>query len=246
MSLFRARVAGDIVVDFLPSEQDSSDVLIICDGLPSGSSKDALVKWFSRQGFWTFHLRYRGTWESGENFLDHSPEQDLLDLIKALSDGVSDIWSHQTFQVTPKRVGIVGASFGGTAALMASRSTLVHRVIALSPVVDWTAESDEPMDVLEDIVRRGYMGAYRFSHEDWLKLSRGDFFQPMACVKTFDPHKIFVAHAQDDRVVPIDPIRTFVEHVGCPHRFYKTGGHHLWQKVMHWPMRARLVSFLRS
>lgn len=246
MHLYRTCFFGEVVVEFLPPKHPSTDVVILCDGLPSGGSKQQLVQWFAQRNFWTFHLRYRGTWESGGMFLDHSPEQDVLDVIKALHDGFKDIWSGKTFSCQPEQVCVVGSSFGGTTALMASLDDSVDRVLAISPVIDWTVSADEPMDWMEDILQRGYVGAYRFTHQDWLKLSQGEMFQPLARTQEFDPSKIFLMHAHDDRVVPIGPTLTFTDHVGCAHQFFKTGGHHLRSKIVCWPFSSRLLHFLRS
>ncbi len=246
MSLLRTRLAGEIVAEFLPPKHPTNDVVILCDGLPSGNSKTRMVEWFARKNFWTFHIRYRGTWESGGTFLDHVPEKDILDVVAALPNGFKDVWSDQSFAIQPARVCVVGASFGGTAALMASLHVVVSKVIAISPVIDWTVDADEPMDWLERVVQEGYGSAYRFSHEDWRKLARGEFFQPMTHLDEFDPDKIFLAHAYDDRVVPIVPAERFVEHVKCGHRFYQTGGHDLRPKLMRWPFSSNLLRFLRS
>lgn len=246
MHLYRTTFVGEIVAEFLPPKHPSNDVVILCDGLPTELSKKRLVEWLSKKGFWTFHVRYRGTWESGGRFLDHPPEQDILDVIQALPNGFTDAWSGESFALQPGRVCVIGASFGGTVALMASLHAVVQKVIAISPVVDWTVDADEPMDWLERVIQNGYFGAYRFSHEDWMRLSRGEFFQPIAHVDTFDPGKIFLVHALDDRVVPIGPARTFVEQVKCAYRFYETGGHDLRPKLLRWPSSSRLLRFIRS
>lgn len=246
MELKRTSFLGEIVAEFLPPKHQTRDVVILCDGMPSGGSQRQSIEWFSKKGFWTFHLRYRGTWESSGRFLDHAPEQDVLDVIAALPNGFTDLWSHESFALQPAHVCVVGSSFGGTAALMASLHVVVQKVLAIAPVIDWTVQADEPLDWLEQVIRQGYGGAYRFSSDDWRRLSRGEFFQPQAVVNEFDPKKIFIAHAMDDVVVPIGPTQAFVSQVGCEAQFYQTGGHHLRKKMMRWPTTSQVLRFLRS
>ena len=244
--MFRTNFAGGIITEFLPPKHFSNQVVILCDGLPSGGSKQQLVTWFAGHGFWTFHLRYRGTWESGGTFLDHAPEQDVFDVIEGLKNDFHDVWSGQIFSCQPEHICVVGSSFGGTVALMASLDARVHKVLTISPVIDWTVSADEPIDWLEAVLLNGFPGAYRFTHEHWLQLSRGEFFQPMQHVKEFDAKKIFLVHACDDRVVPIEPTHTFIDRVGCDHRLFKTGGHHLRPKIFRWPLSAKLIRWLHA
>jgi dipeptidyl aminopeptidase/acylaminoacyl peptidase len=245
MHLKRARFANNIVAEFLPPRRPSNRVVIICDGLPSSPGKKRLVTWFARHGYWAFNLRYRGTWESGGSFLDHDPMQDVLDLIEGLPSGFKEAWSGETFKVSPEFIAVVGASFGGTTSLMASLDSRVNKVVALAPVIDWTYPSpDEPMDVLEQIINDGYGGAYRFLHDDWLKLSSGTFFQPKSQIAQFNPQKIFIAHALDDTMVPVAPTQKFVEEVGCRAKWFKTGGHLSSTVLMKWSLRKKILRFL--
>ena len=226
MHLKRALIAKEIVVEFLPPKKPSSKVMIFCDGLPTSSSKEKLIRAMSKAGYWAFHLRYRGTWESAGTFLDHPPEQDVWDLIDALPKGFVDAWEGEEYHIDPEQVVVVGASFGGTVAVLSAKDERVHKAVAFSPVVDWTQSTpDEPMDYLEQVILQGYPGAYRFAHEDWLRLSRGEFSQPMAEIADIDRKKIFIIHAQDDKVVSIETVKRFVAGLGCKHLFLKRGGH---------------------
>lgn len=245
MHLKRATFADGIVAEFLPPKKPSSHVVIICDGLPTKPSKAPLVRWFSKKGYWAFHMRYRGTWESEGRFLDHDPTDDVLAIIKSLPFGFSDVWSKESFSVQPKKVSVVGSSFGGCVALMASLSQMVDRVVALAPVSDWTAPTPgEPHDYLERVVRQGYGGCYRFEHEDWQRLGHGEFCQPVNHLGQFDPKKIFLIHAEDDKVVPVEQSREFVHHIGCQYRELKKGGHLSSSKMMHWSLSRSVHKFL--
>ncbi len=247
MHLLRTRFKNEILTEFLPPKKESRDVIILCDGMPTVPSKKKMIKKLSKKGFWVFHPRYRGTWESNGNFLDHPPEQDIFDLVDELPKGFTSVWEKKEFHLNPNRIFVLGASFGGTTALLASKDKRVTKVIAISPVIDWTVEApDEPMSDLEKIINSGYGGAYRFKHEDWLKLSRGEFFQPKSVIKDLDPKKIFLLHAEDDRVVPIEPAKEFVKELGCEYKFFKTGGHDLSKKINRFPTSLKLHNFLKK
>jgi dipeptidyl aminopeptidase/acylaminoacyl peptidase len=247
MHLLRTKFKNEILAEFLPPKKHSQDVIILCDGMPTVPSKKKLIEKLSKKGFWVFHPRYRGTWESNGGFLDHSPEDDILDLIDELPKGFTTIWEKKEFHLKPKRIFVIGASFGGTAALLTSKDKRVTKVIAISPVIDWTVESpEEPMDLMEQITKDGYGGGYRFKHDDWLRLSRGEFFQPKSVIKDLDPKKIFLLHAEDDKAVPIEPAKEFVKELGCQFIFFKTGGHDLYKKIQGFRTGRKLLKFLNE
>ena len=64
----RTRFANDIVAEFWMPKKVSFRAVIICDGAPSVPSKSTLAGFFARKGYWVFHMRYRGTWESSGEF----------------------------------------------------------------------------------------------------------------------------------------------------------------------------------
>ncbi len=245
MHLKRTKLANGIIADFLPPKKSSNKVMILCDGMPSMPSKKKTMQWFSKKGFWVINPRYRGTWESSGAFLDHPPEQDVLDVIEGLSKGLISIWEDKIYKIKAKKIFVIGSSFGGTAALMSSMSDKVDGVVAISPVVDWTDNSEsEPMDHLEKIIRDGYKEAYRFNTEDWIRLSEGKFFQPMDNVKKMNPKKIFVIYSKDDKVVSNVSIDKFIENLDCKSIMKKKGGHLSFSVITKWPLSKKMINFL--
>lgn len=187
--------------------------------------KEAMQFWSAR-GFWTFFPRYRGTWESDGEFLKHSPEKDVLDIIDALPKGFSDLWSEKEFKITSPKIFIIGGSFGGPAAILASRDKRVIKAVGISPVIDWRADApDEPMDKLGRHIPKAFGQTYRFSPKNWARLSRGEFYNPIDEMGTIDGSKLLLFHAKDDRVVPFGPTKKFVKQTGANLITFPRGGH---------------------
>ncbi len=95
------------------------------DGIPGGKRLLGLLS------------AIRGSWESGGKFLQKSPERDILDVIDELPKGVRELAFGKRFALKPDEIFVIGGSFGGAAAILASLDDRVKRVIANCPVVDW-------------------------------------------------------------------------------------------------------------
>lgn len=238
----RTRFARDIVAEVFFPEKQTGKVAILAIGAPSGSSKKERLQFLARQGYVAVFPRYRGTWESDGYFLEHSPADDIRDVILELEKKkfVINVATGEVFPVKIKAVHLFGGSFGGPAVLMNTHLSIVKKVIAYSPVIDWSVEGeDEPFDEFVRYSCLGYGGAYRPKHtSDWQKLVRTDFYNPIAHVKTIDGKKVFIMHAKDDTNVPCDPVVPFAEKIGASYYIKPHGGHHikfehqfLWKKV---------------
>ena len=87
--MLRTRFKKEIIAEFLPPVRKGKTrrVIILCDGMPSVPAKQPLAEFLARQGYWVFHPRYRGAWESGGNFLEKSPVEDIADVISGITKG---------------------------------------------------------------------------------------------------------------------------------------------------------------
>src|ERR1700680_2345645 len=101
------------------------------------SAQAAAIGISRSKGFWVIYPRYRGAWESGGHFLEKSPHEDILDIIDDLPKGIEEIAFGRRFRLSPDQIFVIGGSFGGAAAILASLNPRVNRVIANCPVVDW-------------------------------------------------------------------------------------------------------------
>ncbi len=243
----RARFADDIIAEFFPSKKNSNKVIIFCDGMPGMPGNKKLQAYVSKKGYWSFFPRYRGTWESGGQFLAKSPHEDILDVAEGLSKPFTSIWDGVRYQIDDPEIYVVGSSFGGTAAILCSIDKRVTKAVAISPVVDWPRmeESEtEPMDWLERTMRSAFGEAYRFDYEDWEELSQGAFYNPIDYVDDIDSHKLMIIHAKDDDVVLYEPVADFASKTQCQLITLKKGGHLGSRTLMKWRVRRKFWKFL--
>ncbi len=247
MPTLRTRFKKEIVAEFLVPKKHSDKVIIFCDGMPGVPNKRALLEFFVKKGYWVFHPRYRGTWESGGEFLQKSPHQDILDIIDELPKGFTSIWERVRYRVVPKKIFIIGGSFGGATALLASKDPRITKVLAISPVVDWQFPSkDEPLDQFFETVKNAFGEAYRMKQKNWNKLKTGTFYNPINHIKELDKNKIMIIHATDDTVVGSKSVEKFVKKVGCQFLLQKRGGHLSTKIILQKKYYKKIKLFLNS
>jgi len=226
MYALRAKFKNEIIAEFLPPKHNSDKVVILCSGVPALPNKPKLLEFFSKKGFWVFFPRYRGTWESGGEFLKNSPEQDVLDIIDELPKGFKDGWSGVEYKVNSKEVYVVGSSFGGAVALMCANSEKVKKVVAFCPFVDWKDTSEEEhLDEFKEQIKDAFNDAYRFTEENWQKLQTGKFFNPVNHTDAIDGKKVLVFHAKDDKIVNFNPVQAFCQKINATFIPKNKGGH---------------------
>ena len=230
--MFRTRFSNEIVAEFLPPTRPgkAQNVIILCDGMPSIPRKQPLVEFLSRKGYWVFYPRYRGAWESDGRFLQRSPHEDILDLVKALSAPFTEIAFGQRFHVKAKDFLVIGGSFGGATAILSTLDSRVKKAIANCPVVDWSilassekAETSNPSYAA--YIRAAFGNGYRLSDRNWNKLYSGTFFNPVRHIREIDSSKTLMFHAEDDPYVPYQSVRNFAECTGIRLKSFRRGGH---------------------
>lgn len=247
----RTRFKNEIVSEFLIPEGGADKVVIIASGAPTYPGKGGnidLAKFLVKRGFAVFIPRYRGTWESDGEFLKQELQQDIFDILDELPKGFVDLWTHEEHNIDPKFVAVIGGSFGGPAAFFAAKDPRVSVVIAVCPVVDWTAESlDEPFDILVHFTEKAFGGAYRVSPETWEKLEKGEIYNPVSHVTELKKYadKIWIVHTMEDRSVLPEPVLNFAKELDCKITSLKKGGHSGASLLMKWSLRRKMLKYLR-
>jgi len=230
--MFRTRFKNEIVTEFQPSVQAGRKqrAIVLCDGMPSIPRKQPLMEFLAGKGYWVFYPRYRGAWESGGPFLRQSPHQDILDVVEEIPRGFRELAFGRRFAVTPQEIFVIGGSFGGAAAILASLDRRVKKVIANCPVVDWRilpkAEKAETSNRnYAAYIRQAFGNAYRLSDNNWRKLRGGKFYNPAYHAEKIDPAKVMMFHAKDDPYVPYRSVRGFAGRTGAKLNTLERGGH---------------------
>ena len=242
---------NEILTEFFPpylgdENKISNKVIIFCDGAPGVPGSPRLLKYWSKKGYWVFRPRYRGTWESKGVFLEKDPTQDVIDIIDELDKPIRDEWNKIDYKCSVKEIFVIGKSFGGPAAVFASRDKRVKKVVAMSPVIDWRAPSeDEPLEEWPDMVERSFGMGYRATPEIWKKLQSGEFYNPMLHVDEFDGSKIMIIHAEDDTDIRAKEVQEFVDKTSSKIYMLKRGGHNP-ASLSSWRWARRIEKFFHS
>lgn len=241
--MFRTRFKDEIVAEFLPPvrARKKSRVIILCDGMPSIPRKQGLCEFLAGQGFWVVYPRWRGAWESGGEFLLRSPHLDILDVVGELPRGLTEIAFGRRFALTPDEIFVIGGSFGGAAAILASLDARVNKVVANCPVTDWAildrAEKTETSNEnYAAYIRAAFGNAYRLSDANWRELGKGKFYSPWARRAEITAAKVLMFHAKDDPHVPYAGSVRFARETGVRLRTVARGGHLSteWVVRMYW------------
>jgi alpha-beta hydrolase superfamily lysophospholipase len=230
--MFRTRFKKEIVAEFLPPVRSGKlqKVIILCDGMPSIPRKQSLVEYLSAKGYWVFYPRWRGAWESGGQFLERSPHQDILDIVGELPKGIRELAFGRTFHCSPDKIFVIGGSFGGAAAILSSLDPRINKVIANCPVVDWAILRQEQKKETSNpsypaYIRAAFGNGYRLSAKNWNKLHGGVFYNPAHHLKELTPSKIFIFHAKDDPYIPWKIVDGFARRAGIRLKLLSRGGH---------------------
>lgn len=249
--MFRTRFQREIVCEFLPPPRarKRQRVILLCDGMPSMAHKQPLAEFLARKGYWVFYPRWRGAWESGGQFLEKSPEQDLRDVIGGLSKPIREAAFGQKFRVRPDEIFVIGGSFGGAAAILASLDPRVTKIVANCPVVDWSILHQEQSKETSNpsyaaYIREAFGNGYRLSARNWNKLRSGTFFSPVHRIGELTASKILMFHAKDDPYVPWRSVDGFARRAGIRLKLLVRGGHLSTDKTVRrfWPQIERFFS----
>jgi pimeloyl-ACP methyl ester carboxylesterase len=230
--MFRTRFAGEIVTEFLPARRAGKiqRAIILCDGMPSMPRKQPLAEFLAAKGYWVFYPRYRGAWESGGKFLERSPHLDILDVVGGISREFRELAFGRRFRVKAEEVFVIGGSFGGAAAILASLDERVKKVVANCPAVDWAILGREQKKETSNpsyaaYIRAAFGNGYRLSDKNWKKLRGEKFYNPAFRAREISGAKVMMFHAQDDPYIPYRSVEKFARVTGAQLKLLQRGGH---------------------
>ena len=247
-NVFRTRFKKEIVAEFLPPlrPRRKQRVILLCDGMPSVPRKQPLAQFLSQEGYWVFYPRWRGAWESDGQFLQRPPQEDLRDVIDELPKGIREIAFGKRFRLAPDEIFVIGGSFGGAAAILASLDPRVKKVVANCPVVNWNVLPVEQKNETSNksyvaYIREAFGNGYRLSERNWNKLRSGTFFNPAHHLRELTATKITMFHAKDDPYIPWRSVSDFAAAAGIQLRLLDRGGHLKTEHIVqaYWPQIKR-------
>ena len=250
--IHRTRIGKDIVAEFtIPrteTQQKEGKVIILCPGAPSMPGKSVLLEFLAVKGFHVLLPRYRGTWESSGKFLENEPTEDIKEVIDALSQPLLSLYEGQSYSFPKKlQIFLFASSFGGPASFFLSKDKRVSKVVALSPVCDWLAPSaTEPLESMNDVSKMLYGEGYRMAKKGWMKLAKGDFYNPMTAFDRIDAKKVLILHAEDDDIVGIESVERYAVVTDANLLVSKEGGHLGLSEIMSPETWKEVVKFLKK
>lgn len=251
--IHRTRIGKDIVAEFVPpigkSALKEGRVALLLGGAPGMPGKTSLMEFLSKKGYFVVNPRYRGTWESGGVFLKDEPTVDIAEVIEAVRGGsLLSLYEEKSYSLPKKPViHIFSSSFGGPAGFLLSKHPDVARVIAFSPVCDWKANSKvEPLETLNHFTKDVYGEGYRLSKQGWMKLAKGNFYNPAASLDRIDGKNILIFHARNDDVVPFNSVFDFAYMSGALLKATRSGGHMSLSEAMDPQTWQEIRGFLKA
>ena len=212
MIIYRSKIK-DIIFEFSPSEE-SRGVVIVCDGLPSVPKQKELLSDLSSLGFFVIYPRYRGTWESGGEFLKESPTEDIKDVIDLIKKGkITELYADKEFEIKNKNIYLIGSSFGGVIALSLAENEDVSKVVVLSPVVDFSKHNDnnneQDLVWLGSFIKKAFGQGYRFSNENWHKMTKGEILNPSQELDKEKSEKVLILYDKSDESIDYNKIENY-------------------------------------
>jgi acetyl esterase/lipase len=217
----------------LPPGRDAKNlpVVVMPHGGPIVAGDRVGFDWWAQalasRGYAVFQPNYRGTLGYGEAFRHAAEGQYGRKMQTDISDGLAAL--AQAGIVDPKRACIVGASYGGYAAL--AGVTLQHGLyrcaVSVAGVSDmgrlliWRREKGDGRDTRAEDFWRGLTGA---------QTSDMDAISPLKAAAKADA-PILLIHGEDDSVVPIEQSRAMQKALaaaGKPADFVLMNGEDHW------------------
>ncbi|HEV2748078.1 MAG TPA: S9 family peptidase [Allosphingosinicella sp.] len=160
---------------------------------------DARAQFLANRGYAVLQPNFRGSTGYGKAFADAGAGQFGRKMQDDLDDGVR--WLAGRGTVDPKRVCIMGASYGGYAAMLAS---------ARNPDIYRCAISFAGISHVPPMIRLGYQGMIaRRYYQDWRDRIRGDAkfdldrVSPLVLARRIRI-PLLIAHGAKDRVIPVN------------------------------------------
>ena len=161
---------SDIFFEFLV-HKDKKNTIIILPGFPSSNVMDEKIYFLHKKGFNVFIPRYKGTYQSKEEFLKSNPIIDLSNFVTKLKKGVAiSLWDMRSTQFDTKQIFVFGESFGGSiACALAATSQDIKKAVIVAPVWDFKNHNknhdEQNLRHLTEFVKKAFLNLYRYKFD---------------------------------------------------------------------------------
>ncbi|MGM5479953.1 MAG: alpha/beta hydrolase family protein [Nanobdellota archaeon] len=205
--------------DTIEQLSDSRGILIFCHGCPSHpyDHSPSLIEYLSKEeNYLLVFLHYKGTWESGGVCNLENSVESVIDVYNYLKEGaIKDILRDEVITLNPTKVTLIGASFGGSVALVSSAKLNVKSVIALAPVIDFKNHNnkgfEENLDQTFLKINLGWKNLWRFTESDWNRLKNGLLdLNSIEYIDKFEDTQFLLVHGKEDKSVDYKKSVNFV------------------------------------
>ena len=248
MIVYRSKI-NNIIFEFLSAKKDKG-VVIFCDGLPSVPKQKELMVYFSTQGYSVVYPRYRGTWESGGEFLKESPSKDIAAIIREVKKGkLKELYANRAIKINNGNIFLIGSSFGGSIALSLVENKNVSKIVALSPLVDFKIHNnnnnEQDLSQLSSFIKKAFGNAYRFKRENWDKMVKGQIFNPKQKLSKKEAEKILIFFDKSDNSIDYKKIQNYSHKNGLKNIEVKKIGHLSFSKISD-KIKVKIVDHLKK
>ena len=232
-----------------PKGRDAKNLPLIV--LPHGGpfarddwSFDPTVQFLANRGYAVFQPQFRGSTGFGKEFARKGYGEFGKKMQDDLDDGVD--WLAKTGQVDPKRVCIMGMSYGGYAALWGA----VRNPDRYRCAISWAGVSD--LDALMKYDRKSFSATRYF--KEWRSMVGGQGKKDLANVSPINfvekvSVPVFIAHGENDARVPVKQSHSMVDALTKSKKdvtsvFYKNSSHDFDSGADYYDWLQRLDTFL--
>jgi pimeloyl-ACP methyl ester carboxylesterase len=178
--------------------------------LSSPERKDApLVQRLVQEGFMVWVPHFEGTFASDGKCTFDNAVGTFLVTIKAIKEGKGiELWGNKEVEWKISQIILAGASFGGSAALVAGAKTEgVRKIVGLAAVSSYKKRAEEA-DMMEyyKIWKRGWQNVWRIgSTDDWKRFAKGNVdLNPIEYVEKLKDKHTLLIHTKDDKIVDLN------------------------------------------
>lgn len=247
MRINRGRI-NKVIYEFLQPQIPSQGIIIICEGLPSVPNKKELMLRLSHRGFTVIYPRYKGTWESDGEFLKESPTRDVEDVLQLIKKGeLVELFANKKFKIPNQPVHLLGSSFGASVALSFAGNKDISKIVALSAIVDFKKHNnendEEDLILVGEFIKRAFGEGYRFKDNQWIKMVRGNIFNPPQKIDQKKANNILMVYDKSDSQVSCKKIEEYISNNKIKNVLVETDKGHLtfsklpketWDKIIKW------------